>query len=166
MNFHPTRSMVSPPALLSKIEDHMNLCHHSYIVDSWTVRFYERMAPSRCLRESVCCLLNHACCESKAVNQWCNSDGLCKHSVDIVGHHSPDKACQFSGNGSSCFVICFPIPHDKCVEPLSKPFIAFIRIRNHCLCIAFLPFCYYVNKVDNLNRGDSTEIGILILKWR
>lgn len=26
--------------------------------------------------------------------------------------------------------------------------------------------CYYVNKVDNLNRGDSTEIGILILKWR
>ena len=68
--FPPHRSMVSPPALLSKVEDHDDTVPHSSLADSWTVQFLPESL-SLYLRIFVmwysCCSYEHSEYRNKCV---------------------------------------------------------------------------------------------------
>ena len=68
--FPPHRSMVSPPALLSKVEDHDDAAPHSFSADSWTVQFLPESL-SLYLRIFVmwysCCSYEHSEYRNKCV---------------------------------------------------------------------------------------------------
>ena len=70
---------------------------------------------------------------------WHWQHGVIPVSGDMICHHSPDEACQFSCNCGFGYICFFWVAKNHPIIAASQAFVSFICICNHLRCISFLP---------------------------
>ena len=70
----------------------------------------------------------YACCLTQRTMRAMSSF-LTNNVSSVSSHHSPNKATEFPGNGSSSNITVFPF-HNLVSEPYAKSSVCFVRIMN------------------------------------
>ena len=76
-------------------------------------------------------------------------------TMDVISHHSPNKACEFSRYCCNCN-ISFLSVISQSVVPASEPDICFVSVRDYIYWIPFLPCGKTLGFLTNPSLADTS----------
>ena len=80
--------------------------------------------------------------------------GSCFFTMNVISHHTPNKACKFSGYGCNSNIPFFSVS-DQPVVLASEPYICFICIGDYIFRISILPRSKSLGFMPNDSFADS-----------